>query len=104
MKKVRHEADRSHYKNDKPSPDSSAARKIGIKGLTISEVKGFGEEVRLNNPDSIHDRIDILVSDERDEVLKIILDHAATGLAGDGLVAVSSVDYVFKIRNRERMR
>jgi nitrogen regulatory protein P-II 1 len=79
--------------------------KIGIKGLTISEVRGIGEEMRLNKPYSIHNRVDILVPDERaDEVSKVILDHAATGLAGDGLVAVSSVDYAVRIRNRERLK
>ncbi len=78
--------------------------KIGIKGLTISEVRGLGEEVRLNNPYSIHDRMEIVVADEKaDEAANIILEHAATGLAGDGLVAVSPVDYAVKIRTKERL-
>jgi nitrogen regulatory protein P-II 1 len=77
---------------------------IGLRGLTITEVKGIGEEVRLNNPYSIHDKIEILVPDDKtEEAVKIILKHAATGLAGDGFVSVSSVDYAFQIRNRERL-
>jgi nitrogen regulatory protein P-II 1 len=76
--------------------------KIGVKGLTISQIKGLGEELRLNNPYSIHDKIEIFVPDEKsDEVTQIILEHAAMGLAGDGLVAVSPVDFAIKIRNRE---
>ncbi len=76
----------------------------GVKGMTISEVKGLGEEVRLNTPYSIHNRIDILVPDARaDEIVNVIAEHAATGLAGDGLVSVSSVDYAVKIRNKERL-
>jgi nitrogen regulatory protein P-II 1 len=78
--------------------------KIGIKGLTISEVKGVGEEVRLNNPYSIHDRIEIMVPDAKaDEVAGVIAEHAATGLAGDGIVMVSPMDYAIKIRTKERL-
>jgi nitrogen regulatory protein P-II 1 len=78
--------------------------KIGIRGLTISEIKGIGEEVRLNNPYSIHDKIEIYVPDEKiDEVVQLILDEAGTGLAGDGIVAVSPTDYAVRIRTRERL-
>jgi nitrogen regulatory protein P-II 1 len=78
--------------------------KIGIKGLTMSEIKGIGEEVRLNNPYSIHDKIEIIVPDEKaDEVADVIQEDAATGFAGDGLVAVSPVDYAVRIRTNERL-
>jgi nitrogen regulatory protein P-II 1 len=78
--------------------------KIGIRGLTISEIKGIGEEVRLNNPYSIHDKIEIIVPDEKiDEVVQLIFDEVGTGLVGDGLVAVSPTDYAVRIRTRERM-
>ncbi len=64
--------------------------KIGIKGLTISEVKGLGEKVRLKNPYSIHDKIEIVVADEKaDEAARAILENAGTGLAGDGIIAVA---------------
>jgi nitrogen regulatory protein PII len=77
----------------------------GIRGMTISEIKGLGEEIRLNNPYSIHDKIEIIVPDEKaDAVAEIILEHAATGLAGDGLVLSTSVDYAVKIRNREQLK
>ncbi len=78
--------------------------KIGIKGLTISEVKGLGEEVRLNSPYSIHERIEIVVADEKaDEAANVILEHAASGLPGDGLVVVAPLDYAIKIRTKERL-
>ncbi len=77
---------------------------IGVRGMTISEVKGVGDEMMLNNRYAIHDRIDIYVSDEKAPVaVGLIHDHAATGLAGDGLIAVSSVDDVIKIRSGERL-
>jgi nitrogen regulatory protein PII len=78
--------------------------KIGIQGLTISEVKGIGEEVRLNNLYSVHDKIEIFVHDEKaDKVTQVILEHAATGLAGDGVVAVLPTDYAVRIGTGERL-
>ncbi len=76
---------------------------LGIRSLTISEIKGTGEEVPLFKHYTIHDRIEIVVPDEKaDEAANLILEHAGTGLAGDGIIAVSPVDYLLKIRTRER--
>lgn len=78
---------------------------MGIRGMTISEVKGLGEEVRLNSPYSIHDKIEIVVSDDKaDVVAKTILDQTRTGLAGDGIVTVAPLDYAVRIRTEERLK
>lgn len=78
---------------------------IGIKGMTISEIKGIGQQVRLNNPYTIHDRIDVIVPDDKaDAVVNIILKHARTSLPGDGLIAVSPLDYAIKIRTQEKFK
>ncbi len=78
---------------------------IGIEGMTISEIKGLGEELRLNNPYSIHDKVEIIVSDEKaNGVVKAILDATRTGLAGDGVISVASLDYAVKIRSEEKMK
>lgn len=75
----------------------------GIKGMTIYEVKGIGEQVQLYYSYTIHNRIEIIVPDDKvDEVVKVILDQAHTGLAGDGLIAVYPLDYMIKIRTKER--
>jgi nitrogen regulatory protein P-II 1 len=77
---------------------------IGIKSMTISEIKGLGEEVRLNNPYSIHDKIEIYVSVEKvDAVVKTIYENARTGLAGDGVVTVAPLDSAIKIRTGKRL-
>jgi nitrogen regulatory protein P-II 1 len=77
---------------------------IGIKSLSILEIKGLGEEVRLNNPYSIHDRIELIVSDNQvDAVVKAILENVRTGLAGDGIISVAPVDFAIKIRTKERL-
>jgi nitrogen regulatory protein P-II 1 len=78
---------------------------VGIKGMTISEIKGLGEEVRLNNPYSIHERIEIIVADERtDMVVKTIIDDSRTGLAGAGVVFVATLNYAVKIRTEENLK
>jgi nitrogen regulatory protein P-II 1 len=81
-----------------------ALEHIGIKGMTIYEIKGLGEEVQLNNPYTIHDKIEVIVSDQQaDAVEKSILDHTRTGLAGDGVVTVTPLDYAVTIRTEERL-
>ncbi|MEW6601160.1 MAG: P-II family nitrogen regulator [Nitrospirota bacterium] len=76
---------------------------IGAREMTISEIKGVGEQVQLYRPYTIHTKIDIIIPDERaDEVSNVILKHAHTGFAGDGIIAVYPVDYIIKIRTKER--
>lgn len=76
----------------------------GFKGMTIFAVKGTGEEVRLNNPYTIHERIEIVVPDDQaDSVVDIILEHGRSGLVGDGIVAVAPLEYAVKIRTKERL-
>ena len=75
----------------------------GIRGITITEIKGVGREVRLYKPYTIHDRIEIIVPDERvDEVTGVIVQHGQTGFAGDGLIGVYPMDYMIKIRTGEK--
>lgn len=77
---------------------------IGVKGMTISEIKGIGEQVQPFRPYTIHSRIEIIVPDEKAErVTGVILEDAHTGLAGDGLIAVYPIDYMIKIRTKEKV-
>ena len=81
-----------------------ALEDIGVRGMTIMEVKGIGEQVELFRPYTIHSRIEIIVADERvDAVAKVIIDRGHTGFVGDGLVAVYPVDHVIKIRTKETL-
>jgi nitrogen regulatory protein P-II 1 len=76
----------------------------GVRGMTITQVKGIGEEVRLDNPYAIHDKVEIIVPDEKtDAVVKVILENTRTGLAGDGIITVHSLDYAASIRTAEKM-
>ena len=76
----------------------------GIRGMTISEVKGVGSQVQVFNPYTIHKKIEIIIPDDRvDEVATIIYEHGHTGFTGDGLIAITPIECVIKIRRKEKM-
>lgn len=94
----RYEAGYRHRENDDP-------RAYRDQSMTISEINELGEDLRLNNPYSIHNKIEIIVSDEKaDVVVKTILDNASTRLADDGVISVATLDYAVKIRTEERLK
>lgn len=75
---------------------------IGIKGLTVFEVKGRGEEVVLYRNFSVHSRIEIIVPDQQVErVRETILDVSCTGKQGDGIITVQEIKECTRIRTRE---
>jgi len=86
-------------------------QRIGITGLTITEVKGFGHqkaraemfrgaEVRAETLPKF--KIEILGSDEMtDTVIETILAVAKTGQVGDGKIIVSPVERIIRIRSSE---
>ncbi len=91
-----------------------ALTKIGIQGMTVSEVKGFGRqrghtEVYRGAEYTIDfvpkAKIDLIVVDELvPQVVETIERAAKTGKIGDGKIFVSSVDEVIRIRTGERGR
>ena len=84
---------------------------IGIKGLTVSEIKGFGRqkghtelyrgaEYEIDFLPKI--KVEVAVSDENfEQVLHVIQDKAKTGKIGDGKIFITSVDVVISIRTGE---
>jgi nitrogen regulatory protein P-II 1 len=85
---------------------------IGVKGMTISEVKGFGRqrghkeiyrgaEYQVEFVPKI--KIDVVVgSDMADKVVQTISDTANTGKVGDGKIFVSPLESTLRIRTGER--
>ena len=83
----------------------------GVRGLTISEVRGYGRqkghtetyrgsEYRIEFIPKI--KIEIVVEDNNvDKVVDAILKTAKTGQVGDGKIFISSVDEVIRIRTDE---
>lgn len=88
-----------------------ALSNIGITGLTVTEVKGFGRqkghaelyrgaEYNVNFLPKV--KIDLAISDEQiDEVINIITKTAYTGKIGDGKIFVTSLEHVVRIRTGE---
>ena len=89
-----------------------AVQKVGVQGLTVTEVKGFGRQKGhtelYRGAEYVVDllpkmRIEILVRDaEVNEVVDAIIGAANTGKIGDGKIFVHSVDEVIRIRTEER--
>jgi nitrogen regulatory protein P-II 1 len=84
----------------------------GARGMTVSEVKGFGrtggkKEVYRGSAYTVDFlpkvRIQCVVDDEIvSQVVDAILAAARTGNIGDGKVFISSVEEVIRIRTGER--
>jgi nitrogen regulatory protein P-II 1 len=86
--------------------------KIGIQGMTVLEVKGFGrqkghtETYRGAEYEAIFltkVKIEVVVADEMlDKVVSTIIDRAKDGKPGDGKIFVSSLEDVIRIRTGEK--
>ena len=84
---------------------------LGIVGMTVSEVRGFGRQKgqveRYRGSEFTVEflqklKIEVVISDESvDSVIKAIADAAKTGEIGDGKIFVSSIDSVVRIRTGE---
>jgi nitrogen regulatory protein P-II 1 len=84
---------------------------MGITGMTISEVRGFGRQKGHReiyrgaeyNVDFVPKiKIDIVVgADQVDQVIQTIVDHAGTSQIGDGKIFVLPVEKVIRIRTGE---
>jgi len=88
-----------------------ALNKIGITGMSVCEVKGFGRQKGhkeiYRGAEYLVDfipkiKIDMVVPREMaDQVISTILEHASTGKIGDGKIFVSSVEKAIRIRTGE---
>jgi nitrogen regulatory protein P-II 1 len=87
-------------------------REIGVQGMTVSEVKGFGRtggktEVYRGSTYVVDFvpkvRIQIVVTDEMvNQVLETLIGVARTGQVGDGKIFITPVEEVIRIRTGER--
>ena len=84
---------------------------IGIQGITVTEVKGFGRQKGhtelYRGAEYIVDflpktKIEVAVSDDNSEaVIDAISKVSNTGKIGDGKIFISSLDQVVRIRTGE---
>ena len=90
----------------------SALETIGVQGMTVSEVQGFGRqrghtevyrgaEYTVSFVPKV--RVEVLVDDaDAADVLEVIAKSAHTGAIGDGKVWSTPVDDVVRVRTGER--
>ncbi len=90
----------------------SALTKIGVQGMTVTEVKGFGRqrghtevyrgaEYKIDFLPKV--KIELIVADEIvTQAIETIERAAKTGKIGDGKIFISPVDEVIRIRTGER--
>ncbi|BCX80216.1 P-II family nitrogen regulator [Campylobacter sp. 19-13652] len=89
-----------------------ALMKLGVRSITVSEVKGFGRQKghTENYRGSEYEvdfvpkiKVEIAVADGAvDEVVRTILSAAYTGEVGDGKIFITPLDEVVRIRTVER--
>ena len=89
-----------------------ALKKIGIDGMTITEVRGHGRqkghkevyrgmEYQVDLLPKV--KVELVVADGRvEEVVKTVADAARTGKIGDGKIFVFDVAEAIRIRNDDR--
>ncbi len=107
MKKV--EAIIKPFKLDEVKEALSA---VGVQGITVSEVKGFGRQKGhtelYRGAEYVVDflpkvKLEIIVKDEMvSQVVETIMKAAKTGRIGDGKIFVLPIEEVVRIRTGER--
>jgi len=89
-----------------------ALTEIGVEGMTVSEVKGFGRqkghtEIYRGSEYTVDFlpkvKFEIVISDDRvQKAVDVIVQSAKTGKIGDGKVFVMPIEDVIRIRTEER--
>ncbi|MDT4918242.1 MAG: nitrogen regulatory protein 1 [Pseudonocardiales bacterium] len=90
----------------------AALEVLGVQGLTVSEVQGFGRqrghtevyrgaEYTVDFVPKV--RVDVVVADgDADKLVQAIVEAARTGKIGDGKVWVTPVESIVRVRTGER--
>jgi nitrogen regulatory protein PII len=89
----------------------AALSELGVSGMTVTEVKGFGRQrghtELYRGAEYVVDfvpktRIEVAVSDAlADQVIEAIVGAARTGKVGDGKIFVSDLERAIRIRTGE---
>ena len=89
-----------------------AIAEVGIQGMTVTEVRGFGRQKGhtelYRGAEYVVDflpklKLEVAVPDDRvDAVVEAIADSAASGRIGDGKIFVIPIEEAIRIRTGER--
>lgn len=87
-------------------------KEVGVQGLTVTEIKGFGRQKGhtelYRGAEYVVDflpkiKLEIIVSDDMvTKVVDAIMDSARTGKIGDGKIFILPMEEVIRIRTGER--
>jgi nitrogen regulatory protein PII len=88
-----------------------ALANIGIKGITVTEVKGFGRQKGhtelYRGAEYVVDflpkvKLEIAIADDQvDAIIDAVVSSASTGKIGDGKIFVTDLERVIRIRTGE---
>lgn len=92
-------------RSEKLKDVTDALKKVGIGGMTVSEVRGFG--VQCRRPDNflfVHKtKLEIYATDSQvKDIISVLLTYCSAGKAGDGKIAVLPLDDCIRISTGER--
>ncbi len=89
----------------------NALAEVGVQGMTVTEVKGFGRQrghtELYRGAEYVVDflpkvKVEVAVTDELvDRVIEAIIASAKTGKVGDGKIFVTELTEVYRIRTGE---
>ncbi len=89
----------------------NALSEVGVQGMTVREVKGFGRQrghtELYRGAEYVVDflpkaKIEVAVADDRvEEIIEAIVESAKTGKVGDGKIFVTPLEHVCRIRTGE---
>jgi nitrogen regulatory protein P-II 1 len=89
-----------------------ALRELGVQGMTVSEVRGFGRqrghtELYRGAEYTVEFipklKVEVVVADEDvEKVVEAVLEVAPTARVGDGKIFISSVEETIRIRTGDR--
>ncbi len=84
---------------------------IGVQGMTVTEVKGFGRQKGhtelYRGAEYVVDflpkiKLEIAIDESvLDQVIEAVVDAASTGKIGDGKIFVTALDQIIRIRTGE---
>lgn len=82
-------------------------QKIGVKGLTITQVSGYGEYKDFLRENWLvpHGRIEIFAPKAKANIIvDVIMEAAHTGMPGNGIVCVLPVEKIYRIRSKSEAK
>ncbi len=89
----------------------NALAEVGVQGMTVTEVKGFGRQrghtELYRGAEYVVDflpkaKIEVAVNDDiLERVVETIIDSAKTGKVGDGKIFITEIEQAWRIRTGE---